>query len=365
MIRAGLLVGILVLSSPASSFAQLEPPPPAVPLDAISAILDAFKTHQIVALNDAHGNEQNHAFRLALIRDPRFTQAVDDIVIEVGNARFQDVADRFVRDEDVPIVTLRNVWREITVPTAVNNYGMIEELFRTIREINAAQPFERQLRILLGDPPIDWSKVRTREEHRSWIALRDSYPAALIQVEVLAKQRRALVLYGQLHFQRKSIFANYVMTSWQAQTIVSLIESATSTKVFTVWEVDAIADVQPSVSAWKIPSVSLIRGTTLGAVDFAVYRPVKSRFAVKDGQMVQVSQDQWRVLKAEEQLDAVLYLGPPANMRVRASHEMAPALCSEPGFLEVQLSRIALAGVPTFEAENLKKYCASVVAPAK
>jgi hypothetical protein len=317
------------------------------------------------ALNDAHGNERNHAFRLKLIRDPRFAQTVNDIVIEVGNARFQAVADRFVRGEDVPIVALRDAWREISVPTAGNNYGMAQELFQTVREVNASQPRERQIRILLGDPPIDWQGVRTQEEHRSWIALRDSFPAALIQVEVLAKKRRALVLYGQLHFQRKSIFTNYEMTSWQAHTLVSLVETATPTRVFTIWELDPIAQMQPDISMWPIPSLSIIRGTALGRVDFSVYRTVPGRVAVKDGKMVQVPKDQWGSLRAEDQLDAVLYLGPSGSTRVRPSHEIPPELCSEPGFLEMQLSRIALTGVPSFEAENLKKYCAGVTTSTK
>lgn len=40
-------------------------------VDAISGILDAFRTHQIVALGEGiHGNNQSHAVRLALLRDP-------------------------------------------------------------------------------------------------------------------------------------------------------------------------------------------------------------------------------------------------------------------------------------------------------
>ena len=39
----------------ASSSAQ-DAPRPAVPIDPIPAILDAFRQHDIVALGDAHGN---------------------------------------------------------------------------------------------------------------------------------------------------------------------------------------------------------------------------------------------------------------------------------------------------------------------
>src|SRR5262245_26565194 len=48
-------------------------PARAVPLEPIDAILEAFRTHQVVALSEgAHGNVPGHLLRLALLRDPRF-----------------------------------------------------------------------------------------------------------------------------------------------------------------------------------------------------------------------------------------------------------------------------------------------------
>jgi len=80
------------------SFANLEatqlPAKPAIPTEPIAAIIDAFKSHNIVALGEPHGNEQAHAVRLALLRDPRFPAVVNDIVWECGNARYQGVMDR-------------------------------------------------------------------------------------------------------------------------------------------------------------------------------------------------------------------------------------------------------------------------------
>jgi hypothetical protein len=44
----------------------------AIPIDPINGILEAFKTHSVVALCDGgHGCEQAYALRVALIRDPR------------------------------------------------------------------------------------------------------------------------------------------------------------------------------------------------------------------------------------------------------------------------------------------------------
>jgi len=107
-----------------------------------------------------------------------------------------------------------------------------------VRAVNATLPRARRLRVLLGDPPIDWTKMHERADHYQWLAMRDSYPAALIQVEVLAKRRRALLVYGQLHFQRLNVMSNLDMQDWRMQTIVSLLERAGPTRVFTIWNVD-------------------------------------------------------------------------------------------------------------------------------
>jgi hypothetical protein len=52
---------------------------PAVPIDPITAILDAFRTHAVVALAEGdHENNQIGAFCLALINDRRFPSVVND-----------------------------------------------------------------------------------------------------------------------------------------------------------------------------------------------------------------------------------------------------------------------------------------------
>lgn len=137
---------------------------PAVPVNAIAAILDAFGSHSVVALGEGpHGNEQGHAFRLALIREPRFPSTVNDILVEFGSGKYQDLMDQFVSGEDVPHERLRRVWQDTTVGTAVWDRPIYEEFFRAVRDVNASLSPERRLRVLLGDAPIDWDRVRGRE----------------------------------------------------------------------------------------------------------------------------------------------------------------------------------------------------------
>ena len=89
---------------------------PPVPVEPVSAILDVFKTHAIVAISEPHGNQQAHDLRLKLMRDPRFPAIVSDIVVETGTARYQDVIDRFIRGDEVPDSALRHVWQDIVTP---------------------------------------------------------------------------------------------------------------------------------------------------------------------------------------------------------------------------------------------------------
>ena len=63
-------------------------------------------------------------------------------------------------------------------------------------------------------------------------------------------------------------------------------------------------------------------------------------------------------MKAEEQFDAVLYLGPPSSIVMST---WTPALCADQAYMKMRLERIALAGLPPSEADALKKHCASVL----
>ncbi len=180
------------------------PPKLAVPVEPIGAIVDAFRSHRIVALGDNHGNEQGHKFRLSLIRDPRFAAAVDDIVVEFGSARYQDLMDRFVHGGDVPYESLRQVWQNTTQPEYEWDLPIYEEFFRAVRTVNSSLPRERQVRVLLGDPPMDWDSVHTIEDLRKQMGDRDAHAGEMIRSEVLARNRRALVIYGDEHLVRKN-----------------------------------------------------------------------------------------------------------------------------------------------------------------
>lgn len=325
---------------------------PPVPLPAIDGVIAALRDHRLVAITDPHGDANMQSFIRRLLADPRFGGSVDDIVIEVGNARYQAIVDRYVTGGVVDEQTLADAWLHTTV---ANQVWADVEWFRRVRAINRTRP-DRPMRILLGDPPIDWTRVRAREEHFAWLAQRDSYPAALIRTEVLAKERRALIIYGHLHFQRRNMASNFAMDDWRMQTIVSLIEQSGPEQVFTIWHLgDELVDIFPDASRWPRPAFARVKGTSLGAMDVSRIHPKRPRVTVLDGKLLPLPPSDWTRLPMDQQLDAVLYLAPAAE---HTAIPPDPAPCGRPGFLEERLRRITLTGIPAFEAENIKRLCA-------
>ena len=113
-------------------------PRAAVPVDPIGAIVEAFRSHDVVTLTDPHGNAQIQTFLLSLVRDARFQDVATDIVIETASARYQDALDRFVRGDDVEFDVVRMAWENHTV---VNILGtQAEELIRAVRALNGSLP---------------------------------------------------------------------------------------------------------------------------------------------------------------------------------------------------------------------------------
>ena len=184
-----------------------------------------------------------------------------------------------------------------------------------MRVLNASEAPDRRLRILLGEPPIDWDALKTADDYRAWtaqpISSRDVFGVELIRREVLSKNRRALALYGAGHFFRK--VAN--------RSIVTLLEGS-QTKLFTIWTNVAfeLASVQPDVQQWPAPSLTLIRGTNLGRVGLDKYLGPNAGDVLPE----------W-LAPMEEQFDAVLYLGPLSTIKLERPK---PWRCDEPALGE-------------------------------
>lgn len=266
----------------------------AVPAEPITTILEAFESHRLVVLGEAHGRPSDQAFRLALIRDSRFAATVNDVVVESGNAQFQDVMDRFMTGEDVPDGSLRQVWLNAA---EAFHAPMYEAFFRAVRTANDGLTPDRRIRVVLGEAP----------DHRS----RDAYAAAVIRREVVDRRRRALVIYGNMHTIRRQPTGRD--DAEEERTLVTVLENS-GEKVYSVWGhgCTQLGRLQPTVTAWPRPSLAGVAGTVLGRADFAFYSPFGA-WRLKDGEPVLVDgrpvvDPPRRGLRMEQQVDAVLCL---------------------------------------------------------
>lgn len=165
------------------------------------AVFGAFRRHPLVAIGEYHGLQEHHDALVTLLADPRFPELAGDVVVEFGNSLHQDVADRFVLAlQPVQNAELRRVWRDNTgSPLATWDEPVYENFFRVLRAANWRLPPGRRIRLLLGDPPIDWTKTTTPDQVTSLRNQRDAFAASLVEREVLSKGRRALLCYGASH----------------------------------------------------------------------------------------------------------------------------------------------------------------------
>jgi hypothetical protein len=288
---------LAVLSLGAAS--ALSPPRVSSATDGIFA---AFKTHPIVGLGEWHGLAQELDFYVTLLRDPRFATEVGNIVVEVGDASQQAVIDRYVNGEQVPYAELRKVWSDAVgwYPTVI--WAGSINIYATIREVNAKLPPDKRIKVWLGEPPIDWAAIKTREDYASLEKLRDSYPAEMVSRKILGKNKKALLIYGVGHFG-----------IYPEPNLRSLLDTGHPGALFVVSpyvgyaQKDCAARFERHIKSWPTPSLATpVRGSTL---EKDIWRKGCNAFA-KPKNLPEAQFDISGPNNLGLNSDALLYLGP-------------------------------------------------------
>jgi hypothetical protein len=238
------------------------------PEDPTKAILAAFDKYEVVGMDAAHGNKDMDDLILRLLREPGLPTKVKDIVVECGNSLYQGTLDRYIAGDNVSLTEGRQVWRNTTQPMCSVS-GFYEILFPLVRRINESLPLERKLRVLAGDPPIDWNKVKDQSQ----VMLdRDANAASVMEKEVLSKHRKALMLFGTGH-----LFHSNKAAPRGLESAVERYELNYPGVTFVIGTAivsrDAIPppiinEMKEGMAAWPVPSlVKNLKGTWLADVD--------------------------------------------------------------------------------------------------
>jgi hypothetical protein len=254
-------------------------------VDAIKGIVSALHEHPVVLLGEDHWLLQAGDFYIALLRDPGFQEAAQDIVVEFASRSNQALLDRYIGGEDISFSEVEHIWRD-TTKVASWESPIYANWLATIRQVNKNLPSSRRIRVLAGDTPIDWNHIHT---HSEWAALGDNNAsfAEVIASEVLAKRHHALVVLGAGHVKKASSNGEGADTTAR---IDSRFPGSTFVVLLDYWGL-VTPDAQKKIDSQDqtTPAFYALKDTTLGAV------PDRSGVPLT------------------KQADALLYLGPPTR----------------------------------------------------
>jgi hypothetical protein len=232
----------------------------------VQDLIAQFDRADVVALGEIHGTKEDADLRLRLIRQPDFPKKVRYIVIEFGNSLHQGILDQYIRGVEVPVTEISKVWRDTTQLQA--DTPMDSPFLAEVRSVNKGLEDRLKLRVLAGDPPIDWSRIKDREDWRRIASTRDSFAAELVGREVLEKGHKALLIYGAWHFWRNARGGPIPADS----TLVPLLDRKYPGRICAVLPIAGgvypdtkkLEDLLPTTER---PVLLLLKGTPFGALD--------------------------------------------------------------------------------------------------
>jgi hypothetical protein len=317
----------------------------AAPEPAIPAVLSAFDSYEVVAMPAGHGMKDIDDFILALIRDPRFPDKVNDIAVECGNSLYQPVLDRYIAGMDVPFTEVRKVWRNTTQSMMCSRSAFYKQFFPLVRAINLRLPQNKRLRVLAGDPPIDWDQVKTADDGWRYFK-RDETIASVMEKEVLARHRKALMLFGTFHLMHG-----------QGINAVSTYEKKYPHVTFVISDLGNYDTSR--FASWPNPSLVPTKGTWLGALSPSdIWTPPVGIIDCK----VQIGFPPELQKPVEDVVDAFLYLG-PRDLRLFESTPADIALDHE--YMTELQRREALTAFPGTPPRSLEEMRAEILQEAQ
>jgi hypothetical protein len=257
----------------------------ASPVDATEAIVDALARYPVVAIGESHNLAEAGEFYDALVTSPAFARAADSVVVEFGNARYQSLVDRYVTGGDVAPGRLRRVWQNTTQVGAWDS-PMYAQFFAAVRRGNESRPPAQQLRVVLGDPPIDWQAVNSPDDVRRYLIHRERFLARTVERRVVDVGKHAVLIAGMAHLERTNAATGPANTT-------ELLDRHDPGSVYVVGTHlgFASANWEKRLLTWPIPSILDLDGTWIGELPKGTQR-------------------------AQDAFDAMLYLGPPDSLHL-------------------------------------------------
>jgi hypothetical protein len=321
---------------------------------AIDGVLGLFEQRPVVVLGDDHGLAQEEVFYSALVRDPRFAASVGNVVVEFGGEACQGTVDRYVAGEDVPVEELRRVWTEtpgwVPGPTRL---GYIN-FFANVRAANLQLPVERRIKVWLGEPKIDWSKINSFQDLQPYLAQRDDNYVRIIRDEILQKHKKTLLIIGTGHIfgtapLRLKFDKAYPNALATVVPFTGFIEDDCNAKFVQrakSWPVPATA--APAIGTWlkaelQSPECSFLDAQTIAQVKAMPTAELPPNFS-STAELLHAYASQ----ASGEDADAILYLGPPDTL---TESPVDPAIYLDLNYFREEDRRLRCCASPHFQGK--------------
>ena len=320
--RAVLIISVLILMTATEVAAASDPQ---------GTVLGLFNQYDLVAVSEFHRAKEVHEFLQSLIRDRRLTEHhVKNIVVEFGNAKYQDVADRYVFGGQVSPGEVKKIWRDTTM-ILVWDSPLYEEFFRTVREVNLRLSRSKKIRVVLGDPPIGWESIHTKADYERY-ADRDLFYAEVVEREVLNRGQKALLIAGGLHFINARETKKEIPD--KRRSAGDLLHRRHPGKLFVFWHTrEPIAGQRCGT-----PCVVVARGTRLANESFAPFAPQGILVQkVIDGEKRWVPLETTDWPSVAEMAEGLIYFG--SNL---TTIEPAPAIYQDSSYVKELRRRVPI-----------------------
>ena len=161
-------------------------------------------------------------------------------------------------------------------------------LFIAIREGNMNSDSSHQLRVLAGDPPVDWNAIHTKKDFYAYLNDRDRHYANVVNKELIDANKRGVMIMGRSHL-------TYTTSNPEHPNVINLLKNPDNAELIII---HLLTDLPTQISKMSIKSPSVIRlkNNWLGETN------AKFGFKRKEDEHPPA---------LKETIDAVLYLGDP------------------------------------------------------
>jgi hypothetical protein len=135
--------------------------------------------------------------------------------------------------------------------------------------------------VIAADPPINWTKVQSHEDFRSFLNRRVDFGADVIEREVLRKSDKALLVFGAGHFVRNQQMKTPNGFVPILPTIASLIDSRFPRRLYVVAQIRGGSEasdrkLEGLIGAAHPPVLLLLHGTVFGRLDPSDFNPLNT-----------------------------------------------------------------------------------------